>query len=82
LIENKDFEPTSRPSWYQYFQGSTGGTWTSKILTSNFLQKRYKGDWIDKLRFHYQGEEFEEWDHIWLGEHLRYNFDNNRYLDE
>lgn len=77
LIENKKFDPTKIPSWYQYFQGTTGGSWTSNILISNFLQEQYKGDWIDEIRFYYQGEEIGEWDHIWLGKHKRYDFDNN-----
>jgi hypothetical protein len=77
LIENKKFDPSKTPSWYQYFQGTTGGSRTSNILISNFLQSQYKGEWIDEIRFYYQGGEIEEWDHIWLGKHKRYDFVSN-----
>jgi len=79
LMENQGFDPTQSPSWFQYFQGTDGGTWTTKVLVSNFLQQQFKGLWVDKVIFNYQGEEFGEWDHISLGEHNRYNFKDNRF---
>jgi len=82
LIENKNFDPAKIPSWHQYFQGTTGGSWTSNVLISNFLQKQYKGDWIDRIRFYYQGEEIGEWDHVWVGEHERYDFEGSRLISQ
>lgn len=57
--ENKDksFENIKGSNWlYGYFQGSTGGNITSTILTENFLQKEYKGNWIDGVKFNYNGK--------------------------
>lgn len=38
------------------FQGSTGGAVTAKSLTETFLQKDYKGEWIDGVRFYYENK--------------------------
>lgn len=40
-----------------YFQGSAGGTITSTTLIETFLQKEYKGEWIDGVKFLYNGKE-------------------------
>lgn len=48
-----------------YFQGSTGGRFTSSTLVLTFLQEGYKGEWIDGVQFYYQGKPFSsDWDHI------------------
>ena len=39
-----------------FFQGSTGGTITTIRLTESFLQKYYKGEWIEGIRFLYKGQ--------------------------
>lgn len=57
------------PSWRTiYFQGSTGGYFTTLTLTKSFLQKDYKGKWIDGIEFYYEGKQIleGEWDHIGL----------------
>lgn len=57
------------PSWRKmYFQGSTGGYFTSLTLIKSFLQEDYKGEWIDGVKFYYEGKPIleEEWDHIFL----------------
>ncbi|MEO0097764.1 MAG: hypothetical protein ABIK78_06695 [candidate division WOR-3 bacterium] len=59
----------SFPSWRAgYFQGSTGGYFTSLTLIKSFLQEDYKGEWIDGIKFYYEGKPIleEEWEHIFL----------------
>jgi len=48
----------SYQSWYDFFQGSAGGTHTTHILRD--------GPWIDGVIFLYRGEPIGEWDHIRL----------------
>jgi len=52
----------------QYFQGSTGGTATTFILSNTFLQPDYIGTWVDGVVFLYEGKAInaDEWDHIFL----------------
>jgi len=51
--------------WYVRFQGSTGGSQTQYGLVQTFLQREYRGKWIDGIEFHFDGKPFtEEWDHI------------------
>lgn len=70
LIEKDNYTgPGSLPpyqSWYDYFQGSAGGSNTTIILKETFLQRYYEGDWIDAILFYYQGEKMGEWDHVFL----------------
>lgn len=80
LYDGFDFENPNIPEmdkyngWYSRFQGSSGGGFTETTLKENFLQKTYKGDWIDVLVFYWQGEEMVVWDHIDLaGPIKRYN---------
>jgi hypothetical protein len=57
------------PRWQtSYFQGSTGGGLTQTTLVYTFLQKKYRGEWVDGVRFMYEGKPFQEgdWDHIGL----------------
>ncbi|MFH1096881.1 MAG: hypothetical protein ABH886_01640 [Candidatus Desantisbacteria bacterium] len=50
-----------------YFQGSTGGGFTTLTLTKTFLQEDYKGNWIDGVKFYYEGKPISsDWDHIAL----------------
>lgn len=50
-----------------FFQGSSGGQWTTYMLVNAFLQKDYNGEWIDGVVFYYEGEPISnEWDHIFL----------------
>lgn len=51
--------------WYLRFQGSTGGSQSQYGLVQTFLQREYRGKWIDGIEFYYNGEPFtQEWDHI------------------
>lgn len=57
LIEN---EEAADIGWStRYFQGSAGGSITSVALSSTFLQKDYKGEWIDGVKFLYNDKEIE-----------------------
>ncbi|NLI89453.1 MAG: hypothetical protein GX366_03480 [Epulopiscium sp.] len=51
-------------SWIAtYFQGSAGGTITTVSLGETFLQREYEGEWIDGVKFVYEGEEIV-YDHV------------------
>ncbi|HLF36108.1 MAG TPA: hypothetical protein VI583_17825 [Cyclobacteriaceae bacterium] len=54
----------SYQTWYDYFQGSTGGMNTETILKESILQREYNREWIDGLRILYQGDSIGVWDHI------------------
>lgn len=59
-------DPTafSGPNWISSkFQGSTGGSITTKSLIETFLQRDYKGNWIDGVKFTYMGKPIE-FDHV------------------
>ncbi len=58
-------------SWYDYFQGSSGGEYTGIVLTETVLQRDYKGAWIRSAEFYYQGKPFGEWDHVLLTGELK-----------
>jgi hypothetical protein len=48
-----------------FFQGSTGGYFTTMTLIMSFLQDDYEGEWIDAVEFYYEGRPIsDEWDHI------------------
>jgi hypothetical protein len=51
-----------------YFQGSTGGYFTTITLRKTFLQDSYRDDWIDGVEFYYEGEPIKkgDWNHISL----------------
>ena len=70
LLENEGFKfPDSLgkyKSWYDFFQGSSGGQHTTIVLTESILQREYEGDWINEIEFYYQNEKIGEWDHISL----------------
>ncbi|WP_408956355.1 hypothetical protein [Natroniella sp. ANB-PHB2] len=70
---NKDELPTFRGNagitWYlDYFQGAADGHFTSVTLINSFLQPEYERDWIDGVKFLYQGEPIreEDWDTVAL----------------
>lgn len=42
-----------------FFQGSTGGMATIMALTETLLQKDYKGEWIDGVKFLYEDQAIE-----------------------
>lgn len=67
LPENQgitDMSKYKRPNWaVECFQGSSGGTITSTALIETFLQKEYKGEWIDGVKFLYNGKEIN-FDHV------------------
>jgi len=48
-----------------YFQGSTGGMVTSVSLTETILQKDYLGDWVDGVKFLYEGKKVD-FEHVGL----------------
>lgn len=70
IINLREFENLpNAPSWrYHYFQGTTGGHFTTLTLVDTFLQKEYKGEWIGGVRFMYENQPIKEndWDHIGL----------------
>jgi hypothetical protein len=70
LLENSGFKiPDSLgkyKSWYDFFQGSSGGQHTTIVLTESILQREFEGDWINEIEFYYQNEKIGEWDHISL----------------
>ena len=70
IVELEEKEGRYFPwSWRgQYFQGSTGGAITTATLVETFLQRDYKGDWIDGVEFYYEGMPMRgDWDHVpWL----------------
>lgn len=47
-----------------YFQGSTGSAITSITLIESYLQKGYEGDWIDGVKFLYEGD-IIEFEHVY-----------------
>ncbi|EYE89238.1 hypothetical protein Q428_03470 [Fervidicella metallireducens AeB] len=59
-----DYSRHKGSSWAKdYFQGSAGGTVTATTLIETFLQRDYRGDWIDGIRFLYNGKELN-FDHV------------------
>lgn len=71
VVNLKEISPAvpNLPSWGRgYFQGSTGGYFTTIILKENFLQRNYTGKWIDGVEFLYENIPIKEgdWDHISL----------------
>jgi hypothetical protein len=62
-------EKSDSHGWgWGYFQGSTGGSITKKMLLNSFLQEEFTGEWIDGVEFTYENKiiSSEEWDHISL----------------
>lgn len=64
-IGETDLSKYSSPSWANdFFQGSAGGGWTCYTLQTTMLQPDYDGEWIDGVRFLYNGEENKYFQHI------------------
>lgn len=64
-IAELDRSKYSSPSWANnFFQGSAGGSWTCYTLQTTMLQPEYNGEWIDGVRFLYNGEENNSFQHI------------------
>lgn len=69
VVDLREPEYEGATTWqHGFFQGSTGGQFTTMTLTRTFLQPEYDGEWIDAVEFLYQGEPIEEgdWDHTAL----------------
>jgi hypothetical protein len=61
VMDNLEFKGQS---WSRnYFQGSAGGTMTSVGLIETFLQKDYKGQWVDGVKFLYNNK-IVNFDHV------------------
>lgn len=45
--------------WYSKFQGSTGGTISSKRIVDNVIQKDYSGEWVQGVKILYNGQKIE-----------------------
>lgn len=60
-----DWSKYSEPNWANnFFQGSAGGSWTCYTLQTTMLQPDYEGEWIDGVKFLYNGEENIYFQHI------------------
>lgn len=68
LRERPDYSgPGSLPlfqAWYDYFQGSYGGSQTSLILQETVMQRDFSGPWIDAAVFYYRGQPMDMMDHL------------------
>jgi len=54
-----------RKTWANfYFQGSSGGNATATKLLRTFLQEDFKGEWIDGVKFLYNNEETNNFEHV------------------
>lgn len=71
IINLQEPEHLNSYSWVSScFQGSAGGAATKFILVESFLQTDYKGQWVDGVKFLYNGKPIapDQWDHIDLSE--------------
>ncbi|WP_194191991.1 hypothetical protein [Clostridium chrysemydis] len=63
-IEDKSFKE-------DYFKGVERGGITESILIENVLQREFEGEWIDGVRFTYNGEKIK-YNHVPLLEYVNY----------
>ncbi|PWJ43719.1 hypothetical protein [Sediminitomix flava] len=56
LIEPDNFDDFFKHSWAQSFTASGVAMETLNIIVPNFLQKNYRGPWIDLIRFEDEGD--------------------------
>lgn len=64
-IDLREISGAVRPSWSGgFFEGSSGGGITQQTLVKTFLQDGYPGEWIDGVRFTYQGRSLSAGDHM------------------
>lgn len=52
-----------KEAWNKFFQGTTGGALTQTALIDTFLQREFKGEWIDGVTFTLDGEQINS-DHV------------------
>ena len=57
IINLKDNEKEKQNWESSFFAGSCGGAVTSNSLVETFLQRKYKGTWVDGVTFTYNGKE-------------------------
>ncbi len=48
--------------WYDYFQGSAGSRFACTALIETLLQREYELEWIDGVKFLYEGEPFSNFE--------------------
>lgn len=65
-----------KDAWNKFFQGSTGGSMTQTALIDSFLQRDFKGEWIDGVKFTLDGEDINL-DHVPGLSDIRYRVENN-----
>lgn len=74
-LNKPDWSEYSEPSWANnFFQGSAGGGWTCYTLQTTMLQPDYDGEWIDGVRFLYNGEENKYFQHIEGLDRIKYRY--------
>lgn len=64
LIEPKTADEFFEHSWAQSFSASGGANQVLCIIVSNFLQKNYKGPWIDLIRFEDEGDSITKHEYV------------------
>jgi hypothetical protein len=74
LIENSLFTTPGSvapyQSWYDFFQGSAGGSFTYHTLQANFLHRKINDTSVVALRFLYNGSDEVTFDHVPLFDSL------------
>lgn len=57
ITDPANIQGDATDTWiFGYFQGSAGGSATVETLVETFLQREYKGEWIDGIEFRYEGK--------------------------
>jgi hypothetical protein len=51
-------------SWYDFFQGSAGGSFTENTLKANFLHRKINDTTVVAIKFSYNGRTDAQFDHI------------------
>lgn len=64
LIATINLNDNGNGAWFQMFQGSLGGYTSETSLIESFLQRSYKGNWVDGVEFTYNGNKIEEFSHV------------------
>lgn len=54
--------------WNNYFQGSSGASYTYNMLINNLIQPEKSEAWINEIEFKYNGKQFPAMDHVNLSE--------------
>ncbi len=79
LMENPK-NPDLYPWNTGYFQGSTGGAITSISLIDSYLQPTYEEEWIDGVKFLYEGETIE-FEHVYGLQQTQYRIHDYKLND-